>query len=161
MSPMHLDTPTSTIYEAAGGAPAFDDLVEQFYARVLEDPLLRPLFVSIPLSDHVHNVALWLGEVFGGAPEYTESRGGHAALIRAHGSRGITEQQRARWVELMVETARDTLPDVPGLQDRLAEYFDWGSRIALAASQPGFVDRRPDEPAPRWGWDGLASRAGT
>ncbi|HEX6511151.1 MAG TPA: globin, partial [Chloroflexota bacterium] len=33
-----------TIYEAVGGAPTFEKLVDTFYARVADDPILRPLY---------------------------------------------------------------------------------------------------------------------
>jgi hemoglobin len=148
----------TTIYEAAGGADAFELLVNRFYGRALEEPLLRPLFLSMP-REHVHNVALWLAEVFGGPPAYSEERGGHPTVIGAHAGFAITEQQRARWVELMLETARDTLPAIPELHEQLAAYLNWGSKIAVAASQPGFVDDRGREPVPHWGWHGRLHEA--
>jgi hemoglobin len=146
-------TAEQTLFDAAGGAGALELLVDRFYRRVLEEPLLRPLFEHMS-DDHVRNVALWLGEVLGGPPAYSEKRGGHATLIRAHGDRSITEEQRARWVGLMLETARETLPADAALHEQLAAYFEWGSKIAVVASQPGFVDDRPDEPVPHWGWHG-------
>jgi hypothetical protein len=86
--------------------------------------------------------------VFGGPPAYSEKRGGHATLIRAHAGYAITEP-RERWVELMLKTARETLPVIPELHEQLAAYFNWGTKIAVAASQPGFVDDRSSEPVGR------------
>ncbi len=104
--------------------------------------------------EHVRRVALWLGEVLGGPAAYSKERGGHATVIRAHAGYAITEEQRRRWVELIGETVAETLPDDPALRNALAGYFEWGSRIAVVASQPGFVERT-DSDVPRWGWDGL------
>ena len=53
------------MYEWAGGQEALRRLTEVFYDRVLEDPMLAPVFAH--MSDkHREHVALWLGEVFGG-----------------------------------------------------------------------------------------------
>jgi hemoglobin len=40
-----------TVYEQVGGEPAFRKLVSGFYARVREDPLLRPLYPDDELDD--------------------------------------------------------------------------------------------------------------
>jgi hemoglobin len=63
---------TPSIFEAAGGAPAFEALTSRFYKKVKADPLLAPVFVSFT-DEHAKNVAIWLGEVFGGPPRYSEA----------------------------------------------------------------------------------------
>jgi len=55
-----------TIFEAAGGSPAFEALTVRFYEIVKADPLLSPVFASFT-AEHAKNVAIWLGEVFGGS----------------------------------------------------------------------------------------------
>jgi len=151
---------TPTIYEYAGGAPAFRRLVERFYEKVRADALLAPLFATFT-EEHLNGVALWLGEVFGGPPLYSQERGGHLGILVRHGGLGIGEAQRARWSELMVATAREELPPEPRLQRRFADYIEWGTRVAREASQPGYV-APPAGPAPRWDWgvDGPPGTAG-
>ena len=78
-----MSTDTPTLYEWAGGKPAFDRLTEAFYERVGADELLAPLFAGMP-PDHPRNVATWLAEVFGGPPEYTERRGGYPHMLDKH-----------------------------------------------------------------------------
>lgn len=141
---------TVTIYDYAGGAAAFQRLVEQFYEKVRRDPLVAPLFEHFT-DEHVRNVAIWLGEVFGGPPLYSQLHGGHGAVYAKHGGLGITAEQRARWAELMVATAGDVLPPEPKLQRRFAEYIEWGSRIAREASQPGFILGAVGD-VPHWDW---------
>jgi hemoglobin len=142
-----------TIYEAVGGADGLGRLVSGFYERARVDPLLRDQFRDLP-PEHVPRVTLWLAEVFGGPAAYTRERGGHATLIRAHGGRAITEAQRARWVELMLATAQETLAPEPRLLETLRDYFEWGTTIVLAVSQAPPTDEDPG-PMPRWGWNGL------
>ncbi len=51
---------TPTVFEWAGGAEAFLRLTEVFYDKVLDDPILAPVFAH--MSDkHREHVALWLG----------------------------------------------------------------------------------------------------
>jgi hemoglobin len=51
----------------------------------------------------------------------------------------------------MLETAREILPDDEALQRRFAEYIEWGTRIALEASQPGFKIEHVGA-VPVWDW---------
>jgi len=139
-----------TIYEYAGGAPAFQRLVERFYAKARADELLEPLFAHFT-DEHVRRVAIWLGEVFGGPPRYTDEQGGHHDILVRHGGLAIGEAQRARWAELMIATAHEELPAEPKLQQRFAAYIEWGTRVAREASQPGYT-LPPAAPVPRWDW---------
>jgi hemoglobin len=139
-----------TIFEAAGGAPAFSRLTERFYEKVKGDALLAPVFASFT-AEHAVNVAIWLGEVFGGPPRYSQEHGGHRTILERHQGLHLAEAHRARWAALMIETAREVLPADEALQARFAEYIEWGSRIAVAASQPGFRVEHVG-PVPRWDW---------
>ena len=140
-----------TLYEWAGGAPALSRLTEAFYACVRADEVLAPVFAGMP-PDHPEHVATWLGEVFGGPPRYTEEHGGYPHMLAKHKGRALTETQRFRWVQLICEAA-DTagLPDDPEFRSAFVAYVEWGTRLALANSQPG-AEPPPEAPVPRWGW---------
>jgi hemoglobin len=142
---------TPTLYEWAGGQEAFDRLTQTFYVRVRADPVLAPVFARMP-EDHPHHVALWFAEVFGGPPRYTEELGGYAHMMRKHLGRALTEEQRSRWVHLIGLAADDVgLPDDPEFRSAFMAYVEWGTRIALANSQPA-AEPPPVAPVPRWGW---------
>ena len=125
-----------SFYEAVGGEPALRRLIEAFYEQVLVDPVLEPVFANFTPT-HIDHVVVWLSEVFGGPAGYTERLGGHQALLTSHLDLRITEEQRARWVEVILRTAAKELPDDALLQQRFAEYIEWGTRIAASVSQPG------------------------
>jgi hemoglobin len=141
-----------TVYEWAGGAEAFERLTEVFYRNhVLSDPILGPVFAHMP-DDHPHHVALWLAEVFGGPPTYSEQHGGYAQMVGKHIGLALTEAQRARWVQLIGLAADDAgLPADPEFRSAFIAYIEWGTRLALHNSQPG-VDVPRDAPVPHWGW---------
>jgi hemoglobin len=140
-----------TLYDWAGGAPALSRLTEAFYARVRADDVLAPVFAEMP-PDHPEHVAVWLGEVFGGPPRYTEEHGGYRHMLAKHRGRALTEEQRFRWVRLICLAADEAgLPDDPEFRSAFAAYVEWGTRLALANSQPG-ADPVPEAPVPRWGW---------
>jgi hemoglobin len=139
-----------TVFEAAGGASAFLALTTAFYGKVVRDPVLAPVFGEMSAA-HVEGVALWLGEVFGGPLAYTEQRGGYPAMLAHHVNRSLTEEQRARWAELTIATAREVLPADERVQARIASYIEWGSRIALQNSRPGY-DPPAESDIPDWGW---------
>ena len=140
---MSADVPT--LYEWAGGKPAFGRLTEAFYQRVRRDELLAPLFAGMP-ADHPSSVATWLAEVFGGPPDYTERHGGYPHMLGKHKGLAITEAQRFRWVTLIALAADDAgLPSDPEFRSAFLAYIEWGTRLALANSQP---DAHPPPKAP-------------
>ncbi|MGW7195095.1 globin domain-containing protein [Streptomyces chryseus] len=140
-----------SLYTWAGGAKALGRLTEAFYAHVRVDEILAPVFAGMS-PDHPAHVALWLGEVFGGPARYTDEHGGYPAMLAHHLDKAITEQQRRRWVSLLLDAADETgLPDDPEFRSAFVAYVEWGTRIALTNSQPGATPPRR-APVPRWGW---------
>jgi truncated hemoglobin YjbI len=140
-----------TISEWLGGPQAIGQLTQAFYRRVRTDPLLGPVFAHMS-DEHPAWVAQWLSEVFGGPTTYTDERGGYPHMIAQHRGRALTEEQRARWVGLMTIAADEVgLPADPETRSTFTAYIEWGSRIALANSQP---DAAPPEhlPLPQWSW---------
>lgn len=142
---------TPSLYEWAGGTEMFVKLCAAFYRRVRADDLLAPMFATMH-PEHARYVAIWLAEVFGGPPTYTEEHGGYAHMVGKHIGKAITEPQRRRWVNLMMDAADEVgLPDDPEFRAAFVGYLEWGTRLALRNSQPGANVVR-EAPVPRWGW---------
>lgn len=140
-----------TLFEWAGGLPAFEKLTALFYAKVPHDPLLAPLFVDLS-PEHASRVGHFIAEVFGGPPLYTQERGGHPAMIHEHLGRHLTEPQRRRFFDLLCESADEAgLPSDPEFRSAFVAYLEWGTRIAVVTSQQS-ADENPDTPMPQWGW---------
>ena len=140
-----------TLYEWAGGAEAFERLTAVFYGRVRDDPILGPVFAGMD-EDHPKHVATWLAEVFGGPPLYTDEHGGYAHMIGKHLGLAISEERRARWVQMILASADEAgMPSDPEFRSAFAAYVEWGTRLALANSQPG-AEPPLQAPVPRWGW---------
>jgi hemoglobin len=140
-----------SLYEWVGGHDALLRLTTRFYEHVKADPVLSPVFEHMG-ADHPAHVAAFLGEVLGGPSTYSESHGGHASMIRHHLNRHLKQEQRRRWVTLLLETADElSLPDDPEFRSALVGYLEWGSRLAVINSQDG-AQVVEDAPMPKWGW---------
>ncbi|MQY13637.1 hypothetical protein SRB5_37870 [Streptomyces sp. RB5] len=141
---------TPSIYDWAGGAEAFDRLTTAFYREVHKDPLLAPVFAAAP-AEHPHHVALFLAEVFGGPRTYSADHGGHDGMARHHLGRHITQEQRRRWVSLLMDAADEVgLAADPEFRAVFAYYIEWGTRMAIVYSGD---DAPPTEgPMPAWDW---------
>jgi truncated hemoglobin YjbI len=141
-----------TLYEWAGGSPQLQRMTRLFYEKyVPADPLLAPVFADIG-PDHPERVAAWLGEVFGGPKTYTERYGGYDWMVSQHMGRALTEEQRARWAQLMCRCADEAgLPADPEFRAAFVAYIEWGSRIAVENSAPGATPPM-HLPVPRWWW---------
>ena len=147
---MATDNQIPSLYEWLGGAEVLEALMVKLYQRVSSDELLRPLFGEVP-ADHPRHVAQFVGEVTGGPDDYTVSRGGHATMLAHHFGRNISEAQRRRWVNLLVDSADEVgLPADPEFRSALVAYLEWGSRMAVMNSKlpPGTV-ADPDTPMPK------------
>jgi hemoglobin len=144
-------TEIPSLYEWAGGSEAFERLTEAFYTQVLKDDLIGPLFRGMD-PGHPKYVAMWLAEVFGGPETYTRERGGYPHMVGRHLGKAITEPQRRRWVNLLLDAADEVgLPDDPEFRAAFVSYIEWGTRLAHANSQPGAAPPT-QAPVPRWGW---------
>jgi hemoglobin len=142
----------TTLYEWAGGAEAFERLIDAFYDRVEADDLLAGFFPGGVHAEHRDHVAAWWSEVFGGPARYTGELGGYEAMLAKHRDLAITPQQRFRFASLMSLAADDAgLPDDPEFRAALVGYLEWGTRLAMHNSQPG-ADVAEHAPVPRWGW---------
>jgi hemoglobin len=140
-----------TLYEWAGGTEALMKLTEAFYREVPKDELLGPVFAHMH-PQHARHVAVWLAEVFGGPAAYTQEHGGYPYMLRQHLDKGITEPQRRRWVNMMLDAADEVgLPGDPEFRAAFVSYLEWGTRLARENSQPG-ADPPKETPVPRWGW---------
>lgn len=141
-----------TVFEWAGGFPALLRMTRLFYGKhVPADPLLAPLFAQMS-PDHPERVAAWLGETFGGPKVHTAQYGGYDRMVSQHLGKGLREEQRARWVQLITRSADEAgLPTDPEFRAAFLSYLEWGSRIAVENSTPGAT---PPEhmPVPRWDW---------
>ena len=140
-----------TLYQWLGGIDALIRLTTRFYERVKVDPLLASVFAHMG-ADHPAHVAAFLAEVLGGPAAYSAQRGGHPHMIRQHLNRHLKQEQRRRWVNLLLETADElSMPEDPEFRSALVGYLEWGSRLAVINSQPGAqVDT--NAPMPKWGW---------
>jgi hemoglobin len=140
-----------TLYDWAGGGAAFERLTEVFYAKVRQDDLLEPVFRGMD-ADHPKHVAAWLAEVFGGPPRYTDEHGGYPHMVAKQRGLALTEDKRRRWVNLICDAADDAgMPADPEFRSAFLAYIEWGTRLAVANSQPG-AEPPPKAPVPRWGW---------
>jgi hemoglobin len=140
-----------TLLEWMGGRPALERLMEVFYARVPDDPLLAPLFAAMS-PEHVRHVTTFVAEVFGGPKAYSAQLGGHPAMIQKHAGRALTENQRQRWMQLLLACADEVgVPKDPEFRSAFVGYLEWGTRLAVINSQPG-ADLSGEAPMPAWGW---------
>ena len=141
-----------TLADWAGGPAAFAKLTQIFYQRIEDDPVLAPVFRD-KAPGHAAQVARFITEVFGGGPKYSESGGSHAGMIARHLGRHLTEQQRRRWIAMMLETADELgLPDDPEFRAAFVGYLEWGTRLAVINSREGAVAPAADMPMPKWDW---------
>ena len=115
-------TENANLLEAIGGAAALDEIVEAFYARLVADPDLGPVFAGVDVGRLVRMQEEFLGVAFG-SPDHVAD----ADLRAAHARRHISGRQFSRFVELFADTlAERDLPraTLDRVSDRLALYVD-------------------------------------
>lgn len=111
---------SASVYEAVGGQPFFDALVDRFYDRVEADAVLRPLYPD-DLGPGKRSLALFLGQYWGGPTTYSEEKG-HPRLRMRHGAFTIGRRERDAWFTAMAAAVLEADVD-RHLQDQLLDYF--------------------------------------
>lgn len=142
-----------TIFEHAGGRAALRRFIDTFYASVLADPLLQPLF-GAGRPEHVDQLTAFDSESFGGPDDFSRTMGGFAHLIDVHRGLRINEDQRQRFVDLYLAAA-DTagLPDDARFREALRTHVEFGSHVAMQNSHAETDDQlHPLREVPLWQW---------
>ena len=118
----------TTVFEAVGGQPFFDALVEGFYARVEADPTLRPLYPT-DLAPPTRALALFLGQYWGGPATYSAEKG-HPRLRMRHAPFVIADREREAWLAAML-AALDDADAPPAAAALMIEYFTTASAALI------------------------------
>jgi len=124
-----------SVYELAGGEPAFRLLVQRFYARVAVDPVLRAVYPEQDLSAATERLTLFLIQYWGGPPAYSEQRG-HPRLRMRHQPFAIGQAERDAWLAQMT-AAVDSLALAPAVRKVLLDYF--------ASASTAMINQPPEE----------------
>ena len=93
------EDPVSSIYEALGSEEPFFRLVEEFYAGVQTDELLRPMYPE-NLEKPKENLTLFLIQRCGGRGTYSQERG-HPRMRQRHMPFKIGMKERDAWLKNM------------------------------------------------------------
>ena len=121
-----------SFHAAVGGTATFARLVEEFYARVAEDDVLRPMYPESDLAPAAERLRMVLEQYWGGPTTYGELRG-HPRLRLRHAPFPIDGVARDRWLTHM-RAALETL-ELPPLAH--AQVWDYLERAAHAMVNMG------------------------
>jgi hemoglobin len=146
-----------SIFEFAGGRPAFLALAAAHHERCLADPELNHPFSHGVSPRHVENLADYWAEVLGGPPRYSEAIAGQSSMLGRHANNGANPEFGPRFVACFMQAADDVgLPDDPDFRAGLRSYIEWAVGDVLRYAPHGST-----VPAglavPRWSWSGLES----
>jgi hemoglobin len=109
-------------FRALGGEETFRLLVDEFYAGVTTDPILRPLYPEEDLGPANERLRLFLIQYWGGPATYSQERG-HPRLRQRHAPFKIGYAERDAWLKHM-RHAVDTLKLSPELDKMLWDYLE-------------------------------------
>jgi hemoglobin len=89
-----------SFFDQIGGEPTFRKLVDEFYAGVADDPVLRPLYPEADLGPAAERLRLFLMQYWGGPTTYSDRRG-HPWLRLRHAPFRIGAAERDAWLRQM------------------------------------------------------------
>jgi hemoglobin len=146
-----------SLFEYAGGEPAFQALATAHHARCLADPELNHPFSHGGHPQHVQRLGQYWAEVFGGPAHYTEECGDQSGMLDLHAGQGAMDDLGTRFVSCFVHAADDAeLPGDPEFRTALRSYMEWAVAEVLAYSPRG-AQVPVGLPMPHWSWDGLVA----
>jgi hemoglobin len=125
------------LYAAVGGAATCRALATAFYARVAQDPLLRPLFPGTTFTCAIEEFAAFLTQLLGGPPEATQRRQ-WLSLRDSHRRFAIGPQERDAWLQQMNRALDEVSLEEP-VRRALRAFF--------ARSSAYLVNRDPAPPS--------------
>jgi hemoglobin len=112
----------STVYDAVGGQPFFDALVDRFYDGVEADPVLLAIYPDHDDLDGARTrLAMFLAQYWGGPTTYSQERG-HPRLRMRHAPFAIGAEARDHWLAAM-HAALDAMEPTPEVREAFDAYF--------------------------------------
>lgn len=142
-----------TMIEHVGGPVKVRELAKRFHERVLEDPILRGLFLKSGKSTHARHLAHFLEEIMGGEKKYTSLHDGVRGLFEAHRNLDITEEQRKRFVEIFVETLDLVhMPEDARFRRGFEARIEQGSHFSKDLSQRDVISPSQWPQVGTWDW---------
>lgn len=94
------ENPAGSVYDAIGGEPTFDRLVDGFYDQVKSDDILEPMYPPKDMAGARRRLKLFLIQYWGGSKTYSAERG-HPRLRMRHVPFHIDRAAAQRWLDLM------------------------------------------------------------
>ncbi|MFY1636820.1 globin [Solwaraspora sp. WMMB335] len=128
------DDAAPTFFAAVGGEPTFRRLVDDFYAGVATDPLLRPMYPEKELGPAADRLTMFLMQYWGGPGTYSQQRG-HPRLRMRHAPFRIGPAERDAWLRHM-RRAVDRLGLHPELSDLLWDYLERAAYFMVNQMEP-------------------------
>jgi len=130
-----------------GGEDGCRRLSREFYARVAEDPLLRPLFPGKSLRCAIEAFAAFLIQFLGGDEQQTQSRW-WLSLRESHARFHIGAAHRSAWLKQM-RAALDAVALPADIRHALHRFFSHTSQYVIGGETLGLPEEN-EELAIRW-----------
>ena len=149
-----------TLFEYAGGEPAFLALATAHHRRCLEDPELNhPFSHPDQHPQHVQRLAAYWAEVLGGPPRFSEECSDQTSLLVMHSGNGEMGDLGERFLACFVAAMDDaSLPADAAFRTAMHDYMRWAVDDVLVYSPVGSTVG-PGQPMPHWSWDGPVESA--
>jgi hemoglobin len=125
-----MPDPGESAFARWGGEAFFTALIDRFYAGVVVDPLLRPLYPD-DLTESKAHLALFLMQYWGGPRYYSEQRG-HPRLRMRHAPFVIGAAQADAWMHHMTDAVHGAGLDAAD-EAELLDYFAMAARNLINA----------------------------
>lgn len=129
--PMH----PHEVHDLVGGWPAFEALIDDFYARVEQDAELRAAYPE-DLEPGKRRLALFFAQYWGGGDVYSRHYG-HPRLRMRHGPFEVTPDRAERWARHMSDAIREQ--GFPAQVEALMLAY-------VAGATPTMINRFPEQP---------------
>jgi hemoglobin len=149
-------TMDTSLYDYAGGEPAFAALAAAHHARCLADPELNhPFSHPDQHPQHVERLAAYWAEVLGGPRTFSTTCNTQSAVLHMHAGNGDLSDLGRRFVDCFVAAMDDAgLPADERFRTAMRSYMEWAVDDVLTYGPPDAAVPA-GAPMPRWSWDGL------
>lgn len=147
--------PSTTLYEAVGGAEGVLRLAYAWHERVLADDVVAHAFSHGYHPQHTERLAAYWAEAWGGPLTYSERYGSESSVVRMHSGNGVHEEMDRRAILCFDRALEDAGIVDARLRQVLHDYFAWATTTTMAAYHESADDVPDGLQIPHWSWDGL------